>query len=318
MSLKQINVSIVVPVYNTQDYVLQCLQSIAAQTIDNLEIVVVIDAATDDSIGLVKSFQNRNPRPVQVIELLKNQGLAQARNIGIQACRGRYIGFVDSDDYINPFMYSCLLQAIEREHAQFAYCGFTKFNSQQQFEFVSHDIAENTSVCNKLFCRDFIRKNQLEFSAGELFEDELFSYKSYLLADHHVCVPRPDYFYRINPLGICRSANGDDKRLKAREHCLNDFMQKMQDSRLIDAGGPLFLRMLCRHAFLQLSSSVSWLKLIQFWRFVDDMIERYNLQLYRASCEHDYFVSRYFRWRHSLWVLWLMRKRARRLGDAMG
>ena len=111
-------ISVIVPVYNVEAYVRKSLQSVAKQTFDDWECIVVDDGSTDGSGAICDEFAARDPR-FRVIHQ-ENRGLSGARNTGLAVAQGRYIGFLDSDDYIHPDMYQVLFTAIEQTGADFA------------------------------------------------------------------------------------------------------------------------------------------------------------------------------------------------------
>lgn len=96
-------ISVIVPVFNVAQYLEQCLDSIIGQTYENLEIILVDDGSTDSSGSICDSYKNVDSR-IKVIHK-KNGGLSDARNVGLDNCKGDYISFVDSDDYLSPYFY---------------------------------------------------------------------------------------------------------------------------------------------------------------------------------------------------------------------
>ena len=102
-------ISVIVPVYNVKPYIAKCLDSIMRQTYTNIEIIVVDHGSTDGSEHICDEYANKDQRIIVIHQ--KNGGLAAARNTGIDAAHGEYLGFVDSDDFIEPFMYEKLLTA---------------------------------------------------------------------------------------------------------------------------------------------------------------------------------------------------------------
>ena len=112
-------VSVIVPVYNAEHYVEQALTSLADQTLDSLEVVVVLDAPTDSSAALVESLVESDDR-FQVIPLRQNIGLAGARMIGLDAASGDFVGFLDADDWADPDMYARLHDGAVSQHADIA------------------------------------------------------------------------------------------------------------------------------------------------------------------------------------------------------
>lgn len=106
-------VSVVVPVYNTEAFLVDCLDSLVNQTLDEIEIVVVNDGSPDGSQAIIDDYAARYPD--KIVALSKpNGGLGSARNAGIARATGRYIGFVDSDDFVEPDMYQHLYEEAER------------------------------------------------------------------------------------------------------------------------------------------------------------------------------------------------------------
>ena len=96
-------VSILIPVYNVENYLDKCLDSVISQTMNNIEIICVNDGSTDHSGEILEKYQKKDKRIIVVNK--ENGGLPSARNAGLEIARGKYIGFVDADDYINSDMY---------------------------------------------------------------------------------------------------------------------------------------------------------------------------------------------------------------------
>lgn len=117
-------VSIIVPVYNVEKYLPECLDSILASTYQNLEIIVVDDGSPDNCPQICDEYALKDPR-IHVIHQ-ENQGLVGARNTGLSVANGTYIAFVDSDDAISPYLYEALVTATEAENADIAACEYTQ------------------------------------------------------------------------------------------------------------------------------------------------------------------------------------------------
>ena len=118
-------VSVIVPVYNVEKYLKQCLDSIVDQTLEDLEIVLVDDGSVDSSGTICDEYAKEHSN-IRVIHKL-NGGLGSARNEGMRKARGKYIGFVDSDDYVSEKMYETLWNLAETNEADCAYCEFARF-----------------------------------------------------------------------------------------------------------------------------------------------------------------------------------------------
>ena len=114
-------VSVIVPVYNVEKYVLACLESLAAQTLKNIEVILIDDGSTDSSGAICENFARQDPR----FRLFRqdNAGLAGARNTGLGLVRGEYIAFADSDDTVEPEMLETMLSFAREANADIAICG---------------------------------------------------------------------------------------------------------------------------------------------------------------------------------------------------
>jgi len=113
-------ISIIIPVYNVKQYLKKCVDSVIAQTYKNIEIIIVDDGSTDGSSSLCNEIKNDDNR-IKVYHK-QNGGLSSARNFGIDKAKGEYIGFVDSDDYIDNDMYEVLLDLAEKNNAEMSMC----------------------------------------------------------------------------------------------------------------------------------------------------------------------------------------------------
>lgn len=121
-------VSIILPVYNVERYLAKSLESITRQTFTDYECILVDDGSTDGSGALCDAMAARDSRFVVIHQ--PNSGLPTARNVGIEAARGKYIGFMDSDDYAHPDMYKVLFECITATQADLAACQY--FRSEKQ------------------------------------------------------------------------------------------------------------------------------------------------------------------------------------------
>lgn len=115
-------ISVIIPVYNTAVYLEKCIQSVRNQTYSNLEIICIDDGSTDDSGAMLDDFVKRDKR-IKVIHK-ENEGVAAARNAGLRVASGKWIGFVDSDDFLDFNMYETMLKANEQQGADMISCGY--------------------------------------------------------------------------------------------------------------------------------------------------------------------------------------------------
>ncbi len=119
--MDNILVSILVPVYNTSEYLRKCLDTLTNQTLKEIEIICVNDGSTDNSLEILEEYRAKDPRVIIVNK--KNGGLPSARNAGIDNARGEYLGFVDSDDYVEPTMFELLYKAAKKRNSEVVVCG---------------------------------------------------------------------------------------------------------------------------------------------------------------------------------------------------
>lgn len=212
-------VSIIVPVYNVEKYLPECLDSILASTYTNLEVIVVDDGSPDNCPQICDEYAQKDPR-IRVIHQ-ENQGLVGARNSGLAAATGKYIAFVDSDDAVSPVMYEQLIRAIEETDADMAACEYTNDISMlvtssdritgeiQKFDDYDGKLSVLTCapsirsktwtscyVWNKLYRRDLI---QSHFRKECLMcEDLRFNWDYILNCRRMIIVPAALHFYRLN------------------------------------------------------------------------------------------------------------------------
>lgn len=219
-------VSIIIPIYNTQKYLSRCLDSLINQTLDDIEIIVIDDGSTDGSSEIVDQYALKSGKIKTFHQ--KNGGVSNARNLGLLNATGEYVGFVDSDDYIQPSMYSTMLYYAERENADIVQCGlvYRTGDSVSSDNSICSDKIDNligtkeivkglldgkiiNSVCSKLFSKKVV--SRIGFSEDLVFaEDFEFTSKCLLLAEKVSILKQPLYFYtadradsqthdRINP-----------------------------------------------------------------------------------------------------------------------
>ena len=115
-----IKVSVIVPVFNGELYIQKCVESLLKQTLKEIEIIVVNDGSTDNTLNIVSQYQDSRLKVISI----KNQGQGKARNIGVQEAKGRYLGFVDSDDYIKEDMFEELYECANKKQADLVICPY--------------------------------------------------------------------------------------------------------------------------------------------------------------------------------------------------
>lgn len=193
-------ISIIVPVYNVKDYLSKCLQSICGQTYKNLEIILIDDGSSDGSGELCDLFAQRDGR-IKVIHQA-NAGQSAARNRGLAVAQGEFLGFVDSDDWIEPDMYEflyCLLKENEADISICSHCrdkdgrSVAKYASGKQFVFTRDEgiraLAVDKHIRNYVWDKLYKRClfSDIAFPLNRIFEDIAISYQVFYKAENIVC-----------------------------------------------------------------------------------------------------------------------------------
>ena len=206
-------VSVIVPIYNVEKYLRQCISSILAQTMKDLEIICVNDGSTDNSLEILNKFASYDSR-VKVISK-QNSGYGDSMNIGIDNAEGEYIGIVESDDYILPDMFSSLFREAKEKDADVVKSNYYSISERagRNYEEILSGIPYHTifssndymkiwdiipSIWSGLYKKDFLEKHKILFhtSAGASYQDISFWYKVLLSAKKIVCVPEAYLCYR--------------------------------------------------------------------------------------------------------------------------
>lgn len=128
--MKKIKISVIIPIYNVEQYLSQCLDSIINQTYTNLEIILINDGSTDNSEKICNQYKLLDPRIIVIHKT--NGGLSDARNTGIKIATGDYISFVDADDFIDKNMYTILFQKINTTNADIIWYNHYNYQSSNE------------------------------------------------------------------------------------------------------------------------------------------------------------------------------------------
>lgn len=235
-NLDNITVTVIVPVYNVQEYIRECIMSIQAQTHTNLEIIIVNDGTKDDSINVIQDLIKMDSR-IQVITQ-KNQGLSAARNTGLEKATGKYIAMIDSDDAIKPKFITHLLKTAEDKNADIVRGSFRDFDGNipsnwvpdfntsfnNGIDVLSQFLDNNTSfvVWSSIYSTEFLNKNKLRFTSGILLEDGDFTTRAYIAAKNVVMTDHTDYQYRIRP-GSILTTNNSQKMSDSEAQVIESF-----------------------------------------------------------------------------------------------
>lgn len=230
-------ISVIIPVYKVEDYLDECVASVASQTYKNLEIILVDDGSPDHCPRMCDAWAEKDSR-IRVIHKA-NGGLSDARNAGLEIASGDYIAFVDSDDYIQLDMLEKLLAAMRKENADIAACGIRNFGAgqstwgcqnfvgtpEQIYAKLYNETAYPVAAWNKLYRRECWKT--LRFPVGKICEDAFTTYQLIHNTKCIVMIPEALYCYRIRPESIMTSAFSP-KRMDEEEawRCNYQFIEK--------------------------------------------------------------------------------------------
>lgn len=216
-------VSVIVPVYNVELYIEECINSVLSQTYDTIEIIVIDDCGIDNSIlyvqNLISSY--RGEKSIQIVTHDHNRGLSASRNTGLAVAKGDYVFFLDSDDWIYPNCIKSLVDSIEQEEGIDYAIGDYEYDSQlkyPQLKLCTGVYSDNIlslytqdsfymMAWNKLYRKDFLTNNNLSFREGLIHEDLLWSYCCACVSTKIAVIKEKTLYYRIRENSIQTSSD---------------------------------------------------------------------------------------------------------------
>lgn len=237
-------VSVIVPVYNTEKYLRECVDSLLKQTLTDIEIILIDDGSPDNSAYICDEYAKLDSR-VKVIHK-ENGGLSSARNVALDICQGEYIGFVDSDDFVEPTMFEELYNSAINNDSDISICALSTFSEKKivpkllPFDkeiykdseiteyFIVPLLGENPNekitsldffVCRQLFKKEIIGNIRFKSERVYFAEDGMFDFDVYPVCKTISVVNKPLYFYRYN----CDSLSN-----KYRENLWNMFTNYLE------------------------------------------------------------------------------------------
>ena len=206
-----VNVSVIVPVYNTERYLRRCLDSLVNQSLQEIEIILVDDGSTDNSRQIMKEYEEEYLDRVTVYTK-ENGGQATARNMGIQRSMGKYIGFVDSDDYVDTKMFETMYRVAEANQCDMVECHYhylseegkrtkeyrTRGDIRQYKNQKDMFINTQASPCNKLYRREVLMHTAVDFPEGFIYEDTGFYIKTIPFIKKEQYIDKHFYYYFLH------------------------------------------------------------------------------------------------------------------------
>ncbi|HNW26531.1 MAG TPA: glycosyltransferase family 2 protein [Candidatus Gastranaerophilaceae bacterium] len=215
------SISVIIPVFNSGKYIEKCLESIINQSFEDMEIICINDGSKDNSLEILEKFSDKDSR-IKVFSQ-KNQGLSASRNRGLELASGKYIIFVDSDDWLKKDFAQKLFCEIEKNETDFSICAAQAYDCEtlQKSDFMSDYLSlsclaffENkvfnqfdtkkqmfyipVMAWGKIYNRDFLKRTKARFEEVLFFEDNLFFYHIYKHAEKISILKEKLYNYRVN------------------------------------------------------------------------------------------------------------------------
>lgn len=233
--------SIIVPVYNVEKYLPKCLESLIKQTLKDIEIICVNDGSMDNSLAILKEFASKDSR-IRIIDN-QHQGVAKTRNTGIEQSTGEYIGFVDSDDYIDIDFFEKLYNSTTKSNSDIAIASILKhknffniYNAKYTKEETAITIQDKIKLCedkkhfffyawNKIYHSGFIKENNIKFSEGQIYEDVMFAIKALYYSNKIISVYGTKYHYIEHENSLTKSKD----KTGEKEHDLIKAYSELQE-----------------------------------------------------------------------------------------
>lgn len=215
--MNKCKLSIIVPVYGVEKYIDKCLNSLVKQSLKEIEVIVVNDGTKDNSQKIVDKYVKKYPDKIKSY-IKENGGQGSARNYGLKKATGEYIGYVDSDDFVEKDMYKKLYNKAKENNYDIVVCG--NYNVSEDYQNKNIDAFINNyntdleniffgkmAVWNKIYKRDILIKNKLEFKEKVWYEDLAFTLKAIMNSNTFAFIDEPLYDYLIREGSTMNNSN---------------------------------------------------------------------------------------------------------------
>lgn len=210
-----IKISVIIPIFNSAEHLSKCLESLCGQDLREIEIICVNDCSTDDSLAILQKFAGEDSR-IKIINLKENKGAAFARNIGVEKAVGEYLGFVDSDDFIDQNFYKKLFSKAQETNADAVkgniriYCPTKKSITSDTWIDINESVKSHPAnfyftFTSAIYKTAFIKENSIKFLEGLIhFEDPYFTIHAALFYQKLEVLDDVFYYYVNNPNSTSR------------------------------------------------------------------------------------------------------------------
>ncbi|WP_281699829.1 glycosyltransferase family 2 protein [Cetobacterium somerae] len=202
--------SVIIPAYNVEKYIERCINSVLNQYLKNIEIIVIDDGSKDKTSDICLKISENNKNIIY--KKVQNGGCSAARNLGVSMAKGKYIAFLDSDDWVDSDMYINMIEEAEKNQADIVICGFKKLDENKNLlstvkipkrnnknEYIDCTTEWFASPCNKIYKRDLLEKNNIRFLLNIYTgEDMFFNFISFFYSKNIISLDEPYYNYFMN------------------------------------------------------------------------------------------------------------------------
>ena len=322
-------ISVILPIYNVEQYLVQCITSVIQQTLTDIEIILVNDGSSDSCGKMIDAFAQQDDRIKPIHQ--KNGGYGKAINGGLAIATGEYIGIVETDDWIELDMFESLYNAAKEKHSTIVKASFTKiqkgkYNVECSLNHISTDkdgfvlpsksldlMIYESSIWSAIYRRDFISENNISMleTQGASYQDVVWKFLTYSLCDKIYLLNKPVYNYRV--LAVGSSSASTDKSLAMFENyaVIKTFLDEnnrfdefkesyfthqifdcvFHSNRLTGEGLDLFFK----HAKEMIDESKNnsiYFEKIEFNGYVNDYVENHVKPLYLAIKDEKLFLKK--------------------------
>lgn len=278
-------ISVIIPVFNVEKYLSQCIDSILSQKSADIEIICINDGSTDSSANILTNYRSKNHR-IKIITQ-DNKGLSEARNVGLQFATGKYIHFMDSDDWIKTDFYEMLKNKTDTD-ADIIQCGYYKSDNpliakceKTGFYDTIDDICNTmnkTYVWNKLWKRDFIVQNNLTFYPKIYYEDILFHIEALMHRPKWLFTDYSGYIYNYNSASITNDKTKESKRCNDKFFVVSKAFNLVKNSTLNSKEQQAIVKMIIR-----ISIGAKELSDQKLWQKYNQLLNSKTLQIKRLK-----------------------------------
>ncbi|QSB27326.1 glycosyltransferase [Flavobacterium sp. CLA17] len=307
--MNSIKVSIIIPVYNGEAFLQDCIKSLINQTLIACEFIFVNDGSTDNSIGIIQGYQKKDSRIIVISQI--NKGISEARNTGIAVAKGEYIGFLDNDDFVKDDMFEHLYETAQHDNLDIV-VSKTILGRDGKYiikdpvfdvgilyaqPFIQAEIIPNLlktedlfAVWNKIYKRSFVDLNNIHFPKNRVIEeDNMFNIQAFNKAEKIVFIDYAGYYYREVATSKSRLTIENDYFSKALEKYYFDYKKEynltLPDSEIEELKAVRFIQRVfyllykCAVTKTSLKIKYNYIKRMVFHAKVYEIAKKYNQEV---------------------------------------